>query len=96
MPTYPADGPLSVCSEVRLPVYSTIVKVSIGEGLYIWVRSGTQYIDGFWQHLRKEVGTTARTLEDACMRKVRAAQWRRWLQGRDVWECLGESMQYVI
>lgn len=51
----------------------------------IWVRSGTQHIDGFGQALRKGVKTFTKAVGNTLCKKVRATHWRHTHLGDDLW-----------
>jgi hypothetical protein len=58
----------------------------------LWVRSGTQHIDGFWRVLRRSVKFTTRAVNRLLRIKVRAAQWRFVHGGQDLWKAIGQEL----
>eukprot|EP00971_Amphidinium_carterae_P021495 423854-Amphidinium_carterae.1 len=62
------------------PTYASMVLVDIGLGYTILVHKGTQYVDGYWQHMRSEIGYSNKINEDLCLSKLRMSQWKRWSQ----------------
>ena len=65
-------------------------------GKILKVQVGTQYIDGFWRILRAYIRPW-RTSESSLLRLVvRAAQWRYWVRGKDLYLEGARVMQWRL
>ncbi len=68
------------------PVYTKQVKHILPDSRKaIMVQAGTQYIDGFWRILRKNIRPWAHAKADLLRLLVRASQWRYWCRGKDLY-----------
>jgi len=54
--------------------------------------AGTQFIDGWWRILRAQLKTMNTSSPEHVWESVRAAQWRHWHQGQDLWLAAGEAL----
>ncbi len=66
-------------------------------GRPVVTKGGTQIIDRFWSTLRKHLNNRPKrpgtaTTED----RVRAAQWRYWNKGADLWLATGNMLHDVL
>ncbi|CAK0855141.1 unnamed protein product [Prorocentrum cordatum] len=59
----------------------------------IWVKTGTQIIDGVWRELRRFVGKTKAVGSAHLMQKARSFQWAHWNRGKDLWHETGAMLQ---
>ncbi|CAK0803289.1 unnamed protein product [Prorocentrum cordatum] len=59
----------------------------------IWVKTGTQIIDGVWRELRRFVGKNKAVGSAHLMQKVRSFQWAHWNRGKDLWHETGAMLQ---
>ena len=77
------------------PVFAEKVSVEVPDefGTVLDVMKGTQFVDGFWRLLRKELGNSPKATTEAVTTIVRVAQWRYWHGGQDLWVELGKALQ---
>ena len=73
----------------KKPSFVNNVRHLLQKGKKIWVRSGTQHIDGFWRILRRGVKATTKAVNEALRNKVRDTQWRYTHNGEDLWLAVG-------
>ena len=59
----------------------------------LWVRSGTQIIDGIWGRLRTFIGKQKQAGSRALTHKIRSFQWCQWHRGCDLWSETGNMLQ---
>ena len=79
------------------PHYTKVCTHILPSGKKIKVKSGTQIIDRFWQHLRTHLKHTSRKPDSpGLMRRVRAAQWTYWHRGDDLWKATSQMVQDLI
>ena len=77
------------------PRYVEIENVTTDDGDTIVLKKGTQYIDGWWRLLRKEVRRTMPPSGSAHMNAVvKFAQWKTWHQSEDLWVALGRVLRW--
>eukprot|EP00972_Heterocapsa_arctica_P106560 15696880-Heterocapsa_arctica.AAC.1 len=57
------------------------------------VKAGTQLIDGWWRVLRKELRNLSKATTAGVKRSVKAAQWKTWHRGEDLWIAMGCAIQ---
>ena len=73
------------------PHFTKNYKITTPAGKEFDVKSGTQVIDRFWQHLRKYVKFTSRQPGNKVLtRKIRAAQYTFWYQRENMWVKTGD------
>ena len=72
------------------PHFTKVEHIRISDDTVISVVAGTQYVDGFWKHLRQEV-LSHKGSQEALNRKVRIAQWRYWTMYSDRWQALAST-----
>ena len=58
----------------------------------IWVKTGTQIIDGIWRELRRFVGKNKAVGSALVKQKVRSFQWMHWNRGKDLWHETGAML----
>eukprot|EP00971_Amphidinium_carterae_P197430 3918351-Amphidinium_carterae.1 len=75
-----------------LPKYVEEVTLNL-DGVDVTVKSGTQFVDGFWKHLKEELRYTSMVNMHGFDDYVRIAQWRYWIQGQDPWAALGRTLR---
>jgi len=73
-------------------VFAENVRHVLPNHKHLWVRSGTQHIDGFWRVLRRSIKFTTRAINRLLRTKVRAAQWRYVHGGQDLWMAIGQEL----
>ena len=69
--------------------------VVLQDGSKLVVQKGTQYIDGWWKHLRKSFLQSSKGDIRNVIKQVRSAQWRMWHRGEDLWLKAGEAIHRV-
>ena len=74
------------------PKFVETVKLQLPGGKRMVVKSGTQTIDGFWTHLKRQVMRCHCRDPNTIDQYVRLAQFLYWSQGRDPMDMLRESM----
>ena len=75
------------------PKYFEKETITMASGYEMTVMKETQYIDGCWRILRKEMKTTSKHDTKSVIELVKAAQWKTWHQGEDLWLAAGEAVQ---
>ena len=76
----------SVCKRLR----------KLPDGTVFQVTGGTCSPDGWWKTAKTVVKDTNRTLPAAMRRRIRLAQWRTWVRGRDRWDAAAEVVQELF
>ena len=76
-----------------LPRYVVLERLDLGNDAPVYVKKGTQIIDGWWRILRKHLRLTNPKTKAGVRQAVRVAQWRSWHQGEDLWAVLGECLR---
>ena len=56
----------------------------------LWVKAGTQIIDGVWKVLRQHIPNNTKAEDSHLDCAVREFQWVYWNSGRDRWAALGD------
>ena len=74
------------------PKFVETHKIRLPGGRCLCVRSGTQTIDGFWAHLKKQVMRCHVRNPEVVDQYVRLAQFLYWSQGNDPMDMLRDSM----
>ena len=80
----------------RQPKFVENVRHMLPNRKHVWVRSGTQYIDQFWRHLRKGIKPFTKAVAKTLRKKVRATQWRYTHMGEDLWIALGLEIAHAF
>ena len=76
------------------PHYTKVYKHKLPCGKSVQVKSGTQIIDRFWQHLRAYLKYASRKVASPVLiRKIRAAQWTYWHKNQDGWTALANMLR---
>ena len=66
------------------PKYVEKVTITTASGYEMTVMKGTQYIDGWWRILRKQMKDNPKHDTKSVVELVKAAQWKTWHQGEDL------------
>jgi hypothetical protein len=75
------------------PQYTKVYNLTLPNGKKVAVKSGTQVIDRFWQHLRKTLNKVSRVPGNAAMtRKIRSAQYTYWFRRQNMWKKAGDML----
>ena len=80
----------------KKPSFVNNVRHLVQRGRRIWVRSGTQHIDGFWRILRRGIKATTKAINQVLRNKVRATQWRYTHTGEDLWLTIGIELGKIF
>ena len=75
------------------PQYVVQEEVKLDDGSSMLIKKGTQYIDGFWKHLKKQLKNSTKHDNKTVDEHLRCAQWRMWHQGQDMWLEAGKLIQ---
>ncbi len=57
--------------------------------------AGTESLDGWWSHGKRAVSSTNARYPASVDRRLREAQWRHWIGGRDRWQAAGEVIAWI-
>ena len=68
----------------------------LGNNETVKVMKSTQYIDGFWCILRKELRNLPKSTTAAVKLAVQAAQWKHWHSGEDLWVEAGAMFERAV
>ena len=60
----------------------------------VHVKTGTQIIDRFWQHLRRHLGTMKRKTGSTTLEsRISSAQFTYWYKDQDLWLKTGDMLE---
>ena len=78
------------------PNYSKVEKHILPGRHVLFVKSGTQIVDRFWQKARKHIKHSGLPVGSPGLRvRIRSAQWLHWNQGADLWAKTAEMMRFL-
>ena len=78
------------------PKYSQIKCHTVPDNKKIWVKTGTQIIDLFWQHLQAALKNRTKVVGSSTLEhRIRSAQFTYWHKGADLWLKTGEMLQVL-
>ena len=76
------------------PHYTKNYSLNLPDGSRLKVKSGTQIIDRFWDHLRTYLKGTGRVPgSDVLTRRISAAQFTYWNRSRNLWQATGTMLR---
>ena len=76
------------------PKYNEIHAHVLPDNSKLYVKTGTQIIDRFWQHLRAHLGTMKRKTGSATLEsRICSAQFTYWFKGKDLWLKTGDMLE---
>ena len=75
--------------------YTKTVKHSLPDGKELKAVAGTQSMDGWWTHGKRNTRGVNARYEDKVEDHIREEQWRHWLGERDRWLAAGEVISWV-
>ena len=76
------------------PKYSELRTHTTPDNTTVHVKTGTQIIDRFWQHLRSHLGRMKRTTGSSTLEaRIRSAQFTYWYKGKDLWLKTGDMLE---
>ena len=78
-----------------LPKYVVDEEITLEDGSKVFVKKGTQYVDGWWQKLRKVLKGSSKLDTRCVIEHVRVAQWRTWHRDKDLWLEAGKTIQRI-
>ena len=78
------------------PTFSSTINIKTGKGCKKKFKSGTQTIDGFWAHLRRELRRRPSNRPEVVEEHVRMAQYKYWSSGSDPLEFFATTMPKVL
>ncbi len=77
------------------PIYVKVVKHKLPSGETVFVKAGTQIIDGFWRILKKGLmGHNANVGSNTIKMRIRSIQWCYWHREDDIWAKTGELIKW--
>jgi hypothetical protein len=83
-------------AKIIKPKYSEIKCHSLADGSKLYVKTGTQIIDRFWQRVRAHLKHRAKKVGSSILHaRIRSAQFDYWYKGRDMWLQTGEMLEYL-
>ena len=78
------------------PSFVTTETLDLPDGGKIRVRAGTQFIDGIWRIIRKDIRDSLRHSRPELVDKlVRVSQWRYWNQDQDLYSAMARTMPWA-
>ena len=77
------------------PKYSVIKTHTLPDGTVLRVKTGSQIIDRFWNHLRSFMKSRSRATpgSHALRRRLRVAQWTYWHRSKKLWSHAGKAIK---
>ena len=78
------------------PAFVRTEMLDLPDGTRIRVKAGTQFIDGVWRIIRKDIKDSLRHSRPELVDKlVRVSQWRYWNQDQDLYTAMAKSMPWA-
>ena len=77
------------------PFFSRREDIQLPDGGVLAVKAGTQFIDGVWSCIRRDIKLCMRRSDPTLVDKlVRVGQWHYWCQAKDPYESLKDTLDW--
>ena len=77
------------------PQFTRREDLELPDGTILTVRAGTQFVDGLWCVIKREIKNSRRNSNpDLVDKLIRVVQWRYWNQAKDLYAAMSETMPW--